>query len=88
MYSIWFQFCFIINIIPKNGSGQTVSEMLKLDNNDRVIFCILEHTECKHNPCQNGGTCHQLYNVTKGPRFECECVDGYTGVICHGKYIC
>ncbi|XP_013394438.1 extracellular matrix protein A [Lingula anatina] len=33
--------------------------------------------ECVSNPCQNGGTCNNLYN-----RFECKCAVGTTGTRC------
>ena len=40
--------------------------------------CELE--EYTYDPCQNGGTC---VNVYKNPTFACDCADGFTGVRCY-----
>lgn len=42
-----------------------------------VCRCEQELDECKSNPCQNGGYCHNLIN-----RFVCVCDMSYAGDVC------
>lgn len=37
---------------------------------------------CLTNPCQNGGTCHEVCDVNKR-RFNCTCAPGFAGHRCH-----
>ena len=37
--------------------------------------------ECESDPCQNDGTCNDGVNG-----YTCTCADGYSGVICAGKF--
>lgn len=39
--------------------------------------CELNVDDCSPNPCQNGGTCHDLINS-----FSCSCPSGTLGIIC------
>lgn len=39
--------------------------------------CETEINECESNPCRNGGTCFDRFNM-----FVCECPPGYSGPIC------
>ncbi|XP_034122311.1 cubilin homolog [Drosophila guanche] len=41
------------------------------------IQVFLAKDECQSNPCQNGGTCHDLYKS-----FQCDCVAGWQGPTC------
>ena len=58
--------------------------------------CDVVVDECAPNPCQNNGTCNNIF-----PGFECMCVVGYTGMTCEvcatgymmesgqcGKHVC
>ena len=36
---------------------------------------------CSSDPCQNGGTCHEL----SYGRFRCDCADGILGSTCEGN---
>lgn len=42
-----------------------------------VCRCEQELDECKSNPCQNGGYCHNLIN-----KFVCVCDMSYAGDVC------
>ena len=46
-------------------------------------FFAADFNECDSNPCQNGGTCHNLRN-----HYKCNCTVGYDGVNCtHRKFV-
>ena len=38
---------------------------------------LIDIDECESDPCQNGGTCNDGIN-----RFDCQCVEGFTGKRC------
>lgn len=42
----------------------------------------LDADECATSPCQNGGTCVDLVGS-----YRCNCVDGWIGVNCEGKWL-
>ena len=44
-----------------------------------VVDC--QNGYCENNPCLNGGTCHETFDVT-GKRFTCECGPHATGKLC------
>ena len=57
-----------------------------------LLMCILpspgkpssQTTPCLSNPCENGGTCHDLPNF----QFYCDCVDGYLELTCSTAVWC
>ena len=39
--------------------------------------CEFSATSCQDSPCQNGGTCSQVFQT-----YQCNCKPGFTGVNC------
>lgn len=78
-----------INISSLTGTSQGFNgSMSLLEINGRMVDFILdaefgfgvtqsETSTCAGDPCLNGGRC-----VEVGPSFVCECVGGYTGLLC------
>ena len=47
------------------------------------VLLVAETDECAHNPCQNNGTCTDLFND-----FHCNCSAGFNGSNCEiGKWM-
>lgn len=44
----------------------------------RGPYCNLDIDECEKNPCQNNGTCINIFGY-----YECLCADGYAGLRCN-----
>ena len=45
--------------------------------------CETDIDECADDPCENGGTCHDLIGV-----YNCTCAPGYVGDVCHSEDPC
>lgn len=54
-----------------------INQVNSIQSQLNSIETNLQSNECSSNPCQNGGTCTDLYNS-----FQCQCPDGWTGTTC------
>ncbi|KAL0113327.1 hypothetical protein PUN28_012468 [Cardiocondyla obscurior] len=70
------------NIIPLPGitrsSIRRINVRLKaLEDSLRAMQTLLRENECQSNPCQNGGTCEDLYDA-----YQCHCLSNWEGPNC------
>lgn len=66
--------------VPSGGPkmlAQHVYVLSKSDCHRLSCRCEMEINECESNPCRNGGSCLDRFNM-----FVCECPPGYSGPIC------
>ncbi|VVC39264.1 EGF-like, conserved site,EGF-like calcium-binding domain,CUB domain,EGF domain,EGF-like calcium- [Cinara cedri] len=70
--------------LPSKGKSETVLNAgkleIRLNNLEKkinILTNLLSTSECLSNPCQNGGTCMDLYNG-----FQCNCPHNWQGKQC------
>ncbi|XP_075232242.1 cubilin [Lycorma delicatula] len=66
--------------LPRNIRGRLSrlsTRLTAIESKVMYLFNLRLVDECSSNPCQNGGTCSDLYG-----NFHCHCPDGWEGPLC------
>uniref|UniRef100_A0A914RLE3 EGF-like domain-containing protein n=1 Tax=Parascaris equorum TaxID=6256 RepID=A0A914RLE3_PAREQ len=70
-----------LNNTKKDGMGRKLRGLLNAVKAHLVLLDVrLKKDECAEAPCQNGGTCVDLYN-----KFLCICPSSYEGAVCESR---
>ncbi|XP_012062648.1 PREDICTED: cubilin [Atta cephalotes] len=64
--------------LTRSSSIRRINVRLKaLEDSLRAMQTLLRENECQSNPCQNGGTCEDLYDA-----YQCHCPSNWEGPNC------